>query len=227
MEFLKFVRSVEEFLYELMSWLIFYPRTLWRALVSPIRLTLEAENEMRRDDDQRFVGLISPPLFLVLSVVVAWIIQSALHLKVDVPVQGEGLGQVVLASPSNLLAYRVMSFSIFPLVMAVGLLGLRRQAIDRLTLRRPFYLQCFLAGPFSLATSMVVDLQRIAQPQLAVALAAAALVWFLGVETVWFEQQLETSRGKAFMIAAGFFLLAVIVLFTLVFVLFVPGVAAR
>ncbi|SFN34385.1 hypothetical protein [Variovorax sp. OV329] len=32
MEFLKFIRSVEELLYE-MTWLLFYPRTLWRCVV--------------------------------------------------------------------------------------------------------------------------------------------------------------------------------------------------
>jgi hypothetical protein len=39
MEFLKFIRSLEELLYEVMTWLLFYPRTLWRVLRHPIRLT--------------------------------------------------------------------------------------------------------------------------------------------------------------------------------------------
>ena len=36
MNFLKLIQSLDELLYEIMSWLIFYPVTLWRALTRPL-----------------------------------------------------------------------------------------------------------------------------------------------------------------------------------------------
>ena len=43
MEFLKFIRSLEELLYEVMTWMLFYPRTLWRVLRRPLALAAQAE----------------------------------------------------------------------------------------------------------------------------------------------------------------------------------------
>jgi hypothetical protein len=73
MEFLNFIRSVEEFLYEPMTWLTFYPRTLWLATRHPLRLACNADAEMEIDDTKRFSSLISPPLFMMLTVLVAWL----------------------------------------------------------------------------------------------------------------------------------------------------------
>ena len=35
MDFLKIIRSLEELLYEVMTWLVFYPRTMWRIVARP------------------------------------------------------------------------------------------------------------------------------------------------------------------------------------------------
>ena len=37
MDFLKIVKSIEELLYEVMAWLVFYPKTLWRVIAHPSR----------------------------------------------------------------------------------------------------------------------------------------------------------------------------------------------
>ena len=38
MDFLKLLRSLEEFLYELCTWFLFFPRTLYRVIVYPRRM---------------------------------------------------------------------------------------------------------------------------------------------------------------------------------------------
>jgi len=35
MDFMRLLQSLEELLYELVSWLVFYPVTLWRTLTRP------------------------------------------------------------------------------------------------------------------------------------------------------------------------------------------------
>jgi hypothetical protein len=227
MEFLKFVRSVEEFLYELMTWLLFYPRTLWLALRHPVRLAAEAQAEMNREDAQRFAALISPPLFLMLSVLVAWLVESALHLGAALVAKDGGLAQQILASPTDLLVYRVVSFSIFPLAMALGGLWQQAQAIDRQTLRQPFYLQCYMAGPFALALSFAADLLRLGATIAAAAVCAAALAWFIAVETAWFRRQLGAGRLRALALACGLFACAFVIVVAFAFVLLGPVIAAR
>ena len=38
MDFLKLLRSLEEFLYELCTWFLFFPRTLYRVIAHPRRM---------------------------------------------------------------------------------------------------------------------------------------------------------------------------------------------
>jgi len=48
---------------------------------------------------------------------------------------------------------RALAFSIFPLTAATTLLRRRHLAIDRKSLRGPFFSQCYLTAPFALAVS--------------------------------------------------------------------------
>ena len=46
MDFIRILRSLEELLYEAMTWIVFYPRTLWRSIRSPIRMLQYAQREL-------------------------------------------------------------------------------------------------------------------------------------------------------------------------------------
>jgi hypothetical protein len=45
MDFIKVIRSLEELLYEVMTWLVFYPRTMWRIVAHPAATTRYSEDE--------------------------------------------------------------------------------------------------------------------------------------------------------------------------------------
>jgi hypothetical protein len=51
MDFLKLIRSLDELLYEIMSWLIFYPVTLWRALTRPLKMMDYSDAEQGDAED--------------------------------------------------------------------------------------------------------------------------------------------------------------------------------
>jgi len=223
MEFLKFIRSIEELLYEVMTWLLFYPRTLWRVVVRPGSLVDETTRELGEDDDEQFLDLVSPPLFLMLSILLAHALELTAHLAAG-PQQSE-LARRVMASEVNLLVFRVVVFSLFPLVMATGLLKRQGQPVDRKTLRRPFYLQCFYAAPFAIFTSIGVILARLDMPMPlragGVLLWLAATGWYLAVQAHWFRRLLGIGpvRGLAIALAR----LAVGFLLTLVCALALIG----
>jgi len=44
MDFLKIVRSIEGLLYEVMSWIIFYPTTMWRVIRHPLTMMKYSES---------------------------------------------------------------------------------------------------------------------------------------------------------------------------------------
>ena len=148
MDFLKIIRSIEELLYEAMTWILFYPRTLWRCLIHPDWIIAYTDKELGETPGEQFTDMISPPLFLIISIIIAHGIGLALGARLQAS-DSESL-RAITGNVENLLAFRALFFAIFPLAMAAGLLHTRGQPIDRDTLRSPFYLQCYLAAPFAI-----------------------------------------------------------------------------
>ncbi len=202
MERLRF-RTMGEILYEVMTGLLFYPRTLWRVLLWPAEALGGAQT--RRDgagrDETGPPDLVSPPLFLFISILLA-------H-ALDVFLRGE-LGEAAQAG-LGLLLFRALAFSLFPLVMAAGTLRRQGRPIDHATLREPFELQCLCAAPFALSLSVAVIL--IGSPAEATRLAGgaiglAAVVWYLCVQTRWLHRRLAVGSFQAFRTAAWLFAVA-------------------
>lgn len=151
MNALTILRSVEELLYEVMSWLLFYPRTLAMTLTHPLRTMKYSDAEQRDRPDKQYLETLSPPLFLVLSILLAHGIEMAFGFR---ETGGHTvLGRLVTGSEQNLLVFRALMFSLSPLLFAWVSLKLAGRKIDRDTLRAPFFAQCYLSG----ATSIVVS----------------------------------------------------------------------
>jgi len=206
MDVLKLLKSFEEFVYEALTWLVLMPRTLWRIVRSPRRMTAYASAQLASDSDARFSDAISPPLLLILSVLLC----HAIDLAVSDPVvlAGSRLGGIVLSSEQYLLLYRTIAFGVWSLAGAVLLLAWRRQAVDRESLRAPLYEQCYLVAPFAVATSLSLTLIGFDRPSTLVAgvlLVLLASAWFWGVQAAWF-------RDRAPMGLAGGLLAATLVL---------------
>ena len=202
MDFLKIIRSLEELLYEVMTWLVFCPRTMWRIVARPLETTNYSEREQSDAAAEQYTDTLSPPLLLMLTLLISH--GLALGLGAKTLETDSAIGKTLFGSAQNLLMLRALAFSIFPLTAATTLLRRRRLAIDRTTLRGPFFSQCYLTAPFALAVSMGTVLARTAPPEVKLAGAAVALAgvaWYLAVETLWFRRQLELGSGPAFFVA--------------------------
>lgn len=195
MDFMRLLKSIEELLYELASWLIFYPMTMWRTLRRPQAMMHYADVELADDVAEQYTDTLSPPLFLLITLLIAHGFELAL-VRQEMPWAPPS----ILASDSNLLMFRAVAFSIFPLLMALALLRHRGIRIDRNTLRPPFYSQCYVAAPFALLASAGGVLTRIdsTETRLAgLALFGLATLWYLTVETRWFAKHLNLSLSRA------------------------------
>lgn len=196
MDFLKILRSLEEFLYELMTWLLFYPRTMWRILRYPGATAHYAHHELLDKEDDQFIDAISPPLFLMLSVLLAHVVEVTSHSTMFTPVGG--IVKDFFKSEQNLLLYRSIMYSIWPLVGASLMMTRRHEAIDRKTLRPAFFTQCYLAAPFAIAFSVGSAISRGGFEHALVignAVMLAAFCWYVVVQTIWFRQTLHVGLG--------------------------------
>lgn len=195
MDFMRLLKSLEELLYELASWLLFYPITMWRTLRHPQAMMHYADVELADDIAEQYTDTLGPPLFLLITLLIAHGFELAL-VSQEMPWAPPSF----LASDSNLLLFRAVAFSIFPLLMALKLLRHRSIRIDRNTLKRPFYSQCYVAAPFALVTSIGGVLTRIDKPATMLAglvLFGLATLWYATVETRWFAKHLELSLPRA------------------------------
>lgn len=222
MEFMKILRSFEEFLFEALTWLIFYPRTMWRIVRSPLTMMAMSEREQKHDDDRRYDDSLSPPLLLLITVVLTHLIGVAAH--IPGPGSSSVLVTTITQSPQYLALFRSAVFSLVPLVAAATLLHRRKQGLGRELLRSPFYAQCYLAAPSAAFVSL--GSVMIHRPEVPNWLGAVILVlgagWFLVTQARWFRQQLALGWLRAgatavsclaqaliYLLAAGFLLVLI------------------
>ncbi|MBO9697077.1 MAG: hypothetical protein J7499_12840 [Sphingopyxis sp.] len=199
MNFFNLLKSLDELLYEVMSWLIFYPVTLWRTLVRPLKMMDYSDLEQRDAEDQQYTDTLTPPLFLLLTLILGH------GIELSIVGQAEEIGSKVglsalISDDSSLILLRTATFSLFPLVLAARLLRARREPIDRETLRGPFYAQCYVAAPLALMSGLSEVLIRLAHIWSVLAGACLylfALLWFGALQILWFRQHLQTSAVKA------------------------------
>jgi hypothetical protein len=212
MNFFQIIRSLEDLLYEVMSWLIFYPRTLWRTVVRPNAIMAYTVEELRDTTDDRFADLLSPPLYLMLSLLIAHGIEKSLGVGTEEA--GEILGEtgrMIVGSEQNLLLFRSFLFALFPLVASVGLIRRKGIALDRNSMKGPFYQQCYFGGTYGLAASTASAMLRHAAEPVKVAglvLVLVGTLWYLWVQTRWIERELGVGATKSVGLSFWFFLLA-------------------
>ncbi|WP_245415215.1 permease [Hoeflea marina] len=198
---MRLLKSLEELLYELVSWLIFYPVTMWRAVSNPLQMMRYADVELSDRPEQQYEDTLSPPLFLLITLMIAQALSSALP-----SIYEHAAIPKALSTGSNLLIVRGVIFSAFPLVMATSLLRRKGVRLTRDTLRPPFYSQCYVAAPFVLLLGLGLDLMLIPQQRgLATGLAAvlAAVLWYGQAETRWFMRDLRIGAVRAAALVAG------------------------
>lgn len=200
MNFMQLLKSLDDLLYEVMSWLVFYPVTMWRALTRPLKMMDYSDAELGDRVEEQYTDTLSPPLFLLLSLILSHMVE--LMSVGDSPLVKETRGLTGLISDdTSLLILRLLMFSIFPLIMATRLVRKQRIGLTRNTLRPPFYSQCYVTAPFVLALSLAATLiatHRLWALLAGTAMMVVALLWYGILQTRWFAQHLHVTLPRAF-----------------------------
>lgn len=197
LDLLRIIRSIEELLYELTSWLIFYPRTLWAAIRHPFATMAHVAREERETTEDQFSDGLSPPLLLFITILLA-------H---GIELSSVGLGPApsravaaLFASEQFLLLFRALLFSLFPLLGAAAAVRARGTPMTRATLRSPFFSLCIIAAPFALLSSIGLVLARARFD--GAGLAGAALILgssllYLALQAMWMKRTLPIGPWRA------------------------------
>ena len=115
MDFVRILRSLEEVVYEAMTWIVFYPRTLWWSAVSPLRMLRYGQRELADSPDDQYTETLSPVLFLMITLALSHGLSQALA---PAAMELRGAMARLMSSEQNQLITRSVAFAIFPLVFA-------------------------------------------------------------------------------------------------------------
>ncbi|RYD59807.1 MAG: hypothetical protein EOP60_01275 [Sphingomonadales bacterium] len=205
MNFMHFLKSLDDLLFEIATWLVFYPVTLWRTLRQPWAMMKYADVELHDSQDQQYTDTLSPPIFLLLTLLLSHALELALVGQNPLVESKKGLASLI-TDDTSLLLLRMVFFSVFPLVMSVRLLRKRQVKVTRQTLRPPFYAQCYPTAVFALALGIGLLLAQLHRGD-AVTIAGwliafASLLWFGGLQVGWFHRMLKCSWPYAFWTAS-------------------------
>ena len=224
MPFLLFLKSFEDLLYEMMSWMIFYPRTLWRCTRHPLTMMARAERELGCPPEEQFLDVLSPPIFLLLTVLIALLFQVALVGNSKVIELDSGLASLIQDNTS-LILFRIIAFASLPMIASAFALRVLHRPLDRVTLQPMFYAQSFVTTPAVFLYSSAATLSRLAAP-LADAIAGlmllAATIFYFAVEARWFTLEMKRGWVRGSLCAVAVFVVSGAVL-TITALLFAGG----
>jgi hypothetical protein len=199
MDFMKWLNSLDELLYEVMSWLLFFPITLWRATFHPIDVMSQIDSEAALPEEQQYSSLLSPPLFLALALLLSHSVATALGQTDLIIANHHGLADLVNDNASALVL-RVVVFAAFPLFLAARLIRRSGVKLDRATLQQPFYDQCYPAAVFALGLSLSASLSSDHHQTISMVghwLAVVSLSNYWIVVTRWFAKVLGIGYFQA------------------------------
>jgi hypothetical protein len=199
MHFVTILKSLDDLLYEVMSWLIFYPITLWRSLTQPLVMMRYADSELKDTPERQYPDVLSPPLFLLLTLILSHLVELAVVGESPLIANKHGLAELI-TDDTSLIALRMVAMAVFPVTMSARMVHARRQKLERETLRKPFYSQCYAAGPLALMFSVGTTLGQCipgGARLVGALLVLGAVVWFLVLEALWFRRLLRCGWWRA------------------------------
>jgi hypothetical protein len=212
--FLVFLKSLEVLLYEIMSWLVFYPRTLWRSARHPLQMMSRSEKELELPSAEQFRDVVSPPIFLLLTVIAANGFQVAVIGNNPLIDNGIGLAGLITDNTS-LILFRLVAFASLPVIAGAFLLAVTKRPVDRDTLQPVFYAQCFATTPVVLLGSVGETLTRLTPHAADIAgelLFVAGAVFYIAVEASWFSRESKRAPTVSTLWALSTFAMSVLVL---------------
>jgi hypothetical protein len=192
MDFMKLLKSLDDFLYEVVGWIIFYPITLMRSVLNPIEMLRHSNRELLEAGEEQYTDTFNPPIFLLLTLLIAYLLGKVIQPQMKL--------SSLLSKDTDVLLFRGVVFSIFPVLMSVDLLKHQGKRIDRVALRPLFYGQCFIAAPFALVISialLLVEFQRVPQMIAGLLIFLLAVCWYVAVEAMWFSSTLNVTKVRA------------------------------
>ncbi|NNL79088.1 MAG: hypothetical protein HKO67_01245 [Flavobacteriaceae bacterium] len=206
MNILNILKGLENLAVELLLWIVYIPKTLYRIVKDPFWVRTYVNDEL--DKDEKFTEYMSPVLLYLGTSVILYIVFASLK-------SGKDINLLEKAQDLETLAFLSL-----PLFVAIFIEWFRKAPFTRSLILRGLYIQCYFFSPLMLSLfAFLLSLElRFADgkpifeaidlslfPNI---LFLLTLIWFLGVQIIFISNDLKINRLKSFgMVLFTFFVL--------------------
>jgi hypothetical protein len=177
---------------------------VWRVVRRPLEMMRYSDEQQHSKEERQYAGAMSPPLFLMISILIAHLLETDVHHSGALRDGIRGIFQ----TDQTFFLLRCVVASLYPLIFAGALVRRLKVPLDRESLRAPFFAQCYVTAPFALFGSLAAIGLRMENLGVVIASGVtlvATVLWFLGVQTRWFQERAGMSAGHAFGLALGLY----------------------
>lgn len=184
----KILQTLEDAFFDVMAWIMLLPKTLLQVIFKPREIIQYVKDEWEKKPEDRFDEFLSPIVF--------WIFVAVLPLTYTLlsekEIQQDGIFAVFLES-KIFLGAGIASLLLFIYLMWIELTNNR--PLKKSSLKRMFYVQCYVTSPAILIITLVfrltTTLQAVQQ------YLAASLVFLVFYETLVMKAELNVNWWKA------------------------------
>lgn len=185
MDLFNLPKLIEQGVYDVMMWILFFPLTVLRMIVSPRRTLAYVREQSGQDPATSFSNAMRPALFLAIAIIIGTFVAPD-DLDALRRTTTSDLGKAVYSSWTSMTAFSMIALCLVPLVGALLLDLLTPGEVSRETLRTPFEQQCYIGAPSALVLSFLFGASPIGLTA-RIALAVAAAVWVVAAEYLFFR----------------------------------------
>jgi len=203
-----FIRSIEELIYEITTWVVLLPKTLIKVIINPGWIREYVTEEFKKEPEKRFDDYLSPFIFWFLLGVTPFLLFVVINAE-----NQEGIKQFTgdIFEPGIILICNL----IFPIIYSAGMLIISKENIARISFRRPLYFEAMLFAPVFLVFwsiyyfSNVVDIfSSIRSGGWKSAILVLMILWVLWGQQKILKQELARNWVVTLLLNIGLLILA-------------------
>lgn len=194
MDIFNLPKVIEQGIYDVMMWILFFPLTLGRMIIRPRKTLAYVREQALEDPDLAFTDAMRPAIFLAIAIIIGNFFSPDDFETLRKAAPNE-FGKAIYATWMTAAAFSVVAACLIPLVGALLLDLLTPGKITRATMRIPFDQQCYIGAPSTLAFALLAGVgAQIFGVIGSHGVASALSAWLIGVEYVYFRDNSELSR---------------------------------
>lgn len=193
MDFIKLFQSLENAVYEIVTWVMFLPKTLLYTIAKPAWAMEYVNAEWKKEEKDRFDNFLSPVILWLLVVIVPMLVVPSLNpLQIFVEMLGSAAGDASQWETEQQAFFILLYGLVVPVSALIWLEWRNRRPLQKSSLKRNFYQQCYAIAPAQFLYVMTILVFWNVLSDWALILMNMALPWFYQI--FFFRSELETIR---------------------------------